>query len=220
MSVNPDEFIITRKRKKYKFARFSNYANCFEADELNAEQVAAMSAKRAVTLEIGAGTGYFAVELARRYPDQFFIATDVKADRLQSGAKRATDERIANIIFVRIHTAQITELLPLHSIASLWLTFSDPYPRAAQAKHRLTHPTFLTIYAALLKPDGLLYQKTDNHALFDWSLEQLVKDKWLFTELTYDLHESLLPDDYKIMTTFESRFVAEGLPIYCLSAKR
>jgi tRNA (guanine-N7-)-methyltransferase len=218
VSVDPDEFIISRKRKKYKFARFSTFANCYEADELNAEQVAVMGAKREIILEIGAGTGFFAVELARRHPDQFFVAADVKSDRLQSGAKQAIEEKITNIIFVRIHTSRIAELFLPHSVTSIWLTFSDPFPRDRQAKHRLAHPRFLASYAELLKPGGALYQKTDNHALFDWSLEQFVANKWHIRELSYDLHESSLPDEYKIMTTFEKRYTAEGMPIYFVSA--
>ena len=31
--LNPDDFIIVRKRKKYKFAKFHNAENCFEFDE-------------------------------------------------------------------------------------------------------------------------------------------------------------------------------------------
>ena len=31
--LNPDDFVIARKRKKYKFAKFHNAENCFEFDE-------------------------------------------------------------------------------------------------------------------------------------------------------------------------------------------
>ena len=31
--LNPDDFVIVRKRKKYKFAKFHNAENCFEFDE-------------------------------------------------------------------------------------------------------------------------------------------------------------------------------------------
>lgn len=217
--INPDDFIIMRKRKKYKFARFANFENCFEATEIAPDDVAERADGKKITAEIGAGTALFSVELARRHPERFFVATDVKADRLQTGAKLAIELGLTNVIFVRIHTMQLVGVVAAHSVSELWLTFSDPFPRDRQAKHRLTHPNFLRLYREVLKDNGVLHQKTDNHALFDWSLEQLINDKWSLTELTYDLHESSLSDDYKIMTTFEQRFVAEGLPIYCVSAK-
>ena len=76
--IDPDQFIITRKRKKYKFAKFANSLLCFEFDEWQSVHTD--------VLEVGAGTGLFSVELASRYPDKQFVAVDVKADRLQTGA--------------------------------------------------------------------------------------------------------------------------------------
>jgi hypothetical protein len=46
-----------------------------------------------------------------------------------------------------------------------------------------------------------------------WGLEQLVQAGWKISELTFDLHESNLPEAYKITTTFERRFITEGMPI-------
>ena len=61
--------------------------------------------------------------------------------------------------------------------------------------------------------------KTDSHELFDWSLEQFVATNWQINSLSYDLHESDLSDEYKIMTTYERRWTEEGAKICYLSAK-
>jgi len=218
--MNPNEFIITRKRKKYRFAIFANAPNCFEMEQLHAAHIVELAAGKSVTLEIGAGTALFSVELARRHPERFFIATDAKADRLQVGSIVATDEKLENIIFVRVHADQMTELIAPRTIDEIWLTFSDPFPKKRHAKHRLSHARFLSHYRTILSDNGVLLQKTDSHVLFDWSLEQYVSNQWHITELTYDLHESKLAADYKIMTTYEQRFSADGLPIYFVSARR
>ena len=76
--VDPKKFIITRKRKKYKFAKFHNAKNCFEFNQ--------WSPRRVDVVEVGAGNGLFLVELAKRHPEQMFVAVDVKGDRLQKGA--------------------------------------------------------------------------------------------------------------------------------------
>lgn len=213
--MNPDDYIITRKRKKYKFARFFNYENCFEQDGFDFKKLAGGAR---VVLEIGAGTGLFAVELAARHPENYYIATDVKADRLQVGAKKALEEHVANIAFVRVHTESLPKIIPEASTSEIWLTFSDPFPKKRHAKHRLTHPAFLRIYKGLLAKQGALHQKTDNHALFDWSLEQFVANGWCIQELSYDLHNSSLSEEYKIMTSYEKRWMAEDLPIHYLRA--
>jgi tRNA (guanine-N7-)-methyltransferase len=210
-SINPDEFIITRKRKKYKFAMFAGSPICFEHDQWDRSY-----APNAV--EIGAGTGLFSVAQATGHPEGNFLAVDVKADRLQKGAYEATEKSLGNIRFLRSRADLLGELLRPHSLDILWVTFPDPFPRRHSAGRRLTHPKFLRTYAGLLKTDGALYFKTDALELFKWSLEQLVAEGWKLEQLSFDLHDSGLPDWYKIMTTYEARFVDEGLKIYFVKA--
>ena len=205
--IDPDQFIITRKRKKYKFAKFANAHNCFEFDAWTNEK---LSLGNKVSVEIGAGTGLFCVELAMRYPDQIFVAIDVKADRLQKGAYEAIERGLNNVYFVRARADQIDQLFDAKSLWAIWLTFSDPYPKKRAAGRRMTHPTFLAKYQELLAPDGGFYIKHDNPDFFKWSLEQLVATGWTIDELSFDLHESNLSDDYKIPTTYEQRWLGEG----------
>lgn len=200
--VDPKNFIITRKRKKYKFAKFHNAKNCFEFDQ--------WSPRKVDVVEVGAGNGLFLVELARRHPEQVFVAVDVKGDRLQKGAYVALEQGIENIFFVRARADQINELFAPNSLNAIWLTFSDPFPKKRSAGRRLTHPHFLKTYAELLQPDGSLIIKHDNPDFFNWSLEQLVAEDWRLKELTFDLHESDLSDDYKILTAYEQRWLGEG----------
>lgn len=201
--VNPDDFIITRKRKKYKFALFANSPICFELGEWQRRPVD--------VVELGAGTGFFCVELAARSPHQTFVAIDVKADRLQYGAKMAMERGLSNIFFIRARADQLPEIIPAKSLESLWLTFADPFPRKRAAGRRMTHPHYLKLYQGLLRPDGGFYIKHDNADFFTWSLEQLVAQKWSIDELSFDLHESDLSESYKIQTTYEKRWLSEGL---------
>ena len=205
--IDPDQFIITRKRKKYKFAKFANAHNCFEFDAWTNEK---LSLGNKVSVEIGAGTGLFCVELAMCHPDQIFVAIDVKADRLQKGAYEAIERGLNNVYFVRARADQIDRLFDAKSLRAIWLTFSDPYPKKRAAGRRMTHPTFLAKYQELLAPDGGFYIKHDNPDFFKWSLEQLVATGWTIDELSFDLHESNLSDDYKILTTYEQRWLGEG----------
>lgn len=200
--LDPNDFVITRKRKKYKFAKFANAENCYEFDEWT---------KRPIdVLEIGAGTGLFSVELAARHPERTYLALDVKADRLQKGAYEALEHGLKNVYFLRARADQIAEIVDAGSLASIWLTFADPFPRERSAGRRMTHPNFLKIYRKVLRPDGELLIKHDNPEFFSWTLEQLVADGWQIDQLSFDLHESNLPDDYKIMTSYERRWLDEG----------
>ena len=216
--LNPDDFVIARKRKKYKFAKFHNAENCFEFDEWrDFYQQRQPSVSR---LEVGAGTGLFSVELAARYPDKLFAAIDVKADRLQKGAYIALERGLKNIYFIRARADQIGDLFTLSTLVNIWVTFPDPFPKKRAAGRRLTHPYFLRRYAQLLQPGGELLFKHDDRDFFCWSLEQLVAEKWQITGLSFDLHESSLDDEYKIMTTYEQRWLNENKAINFVKATR
>ncbi|HYG83310.1 MAG TPA: tRNA (guanosine(46)-N7)-methyltransferase TrmB [Verrucomicrobiae bacterium] len=206
--IDPKEFIITRKRKKYRFALFHNSPLAHEAEGWR--QITDFSPD---VLEVGAGTGLFSVAAAQLTPDKRFVAIDVKADRLQKGARKAEEQGLTNVRFVRTPADALLEDFTAHSLSSIWVTFPDPFPKKRAAKHRLTHRRFLALYQTLLTPQGALYFKTDNHPLFDWSLEELVQNGWRIDQLTYDLHASDLPSLYKQLTTYEQRFLGEGLTI-------
>ena len=210
--LDPKEFVITRKRKKYRFAKFHNAENCFEFDEWTPRAVDVM--------EVGAGTGLFSVELAARHPEYAYVAIDVKGDRLQRGAYEAMERGLTNISFVRARADQVEELVNPASVGEIWLTFADPFPRDRSARRRMSHPYFLEKYAACLKPDGMFRLKHDNEMFFSWSLEQLVGTGWRLTELSFDLHESDLSDDYKVKTSYETRWLEEGRHTMYASALR
>lgn len=200
--IDPNSFVISRKRKKYRFAKFANADNCFEIEEWDRRSVD--------VIEIGAGTGLFSLELAKRYPKKHFVALDIKGDRLQKGAYLALEQGVTNVSFVRARADQIDDLFQPGSVHTIWVTFPDPFPKKGSAGRRLTHPQFLKKYAQLLTRDGSLCLKHDNPAFFQWSLEQLVQERWHLKELSFNIHDSNLHDDYKIITTYEERWIEEG----------
>jgi len=220
--IDHEGLFITRKRKKWKFAHFDSYKNCFAfgRDEDGAKLRKLLTnyfsgswGQRPLVLELAAGNAQFSLELARRNPDKNFIAIDIKSDRLYTSARRALEEGLENIAFVRMHMNDLGRLFIEKSVNEIWLTFPDPYPKKRDAKHRLSDKLFLQQYRKILKDTGSLRFKTDNRDLFLWSLEQFVAEKWQITELTFDLHESSLAEEYRIMTYYEQKFTAEEIPI-------
>jgi len=137
---------------------------------------------------------------------------------LYQGARKATEDKIGNIYFVRSRVEEISQIFLTNSVSEIWLTFSDPYPRKSDVKHRLTYKRYLELYKEILGKDGVLHFKTDSEPLFDYSVDSLQKNGWRITEISRDLHTSDLSDSYKIMTSYESRFVNEGKKIYYLTA--
>lgn len=226
MSVNAaktkDPFanlIITRKRKLYKFAHFNNFSNCFTYSHNQPKFLVDKKVnnffnnKNPKILEVAAGTAQFSLELARRHKNVNYVAADIKSDRLYTSAKQALEEDIRNIAFVRINMQELGRAFRANSFKTIWITFPDPYPRKRSIRRRLTHPHFLEQYKNLLTETGYLNFKTDSKVLFDWSLDQFNDQNWQIIEKTYDLHDSNLSEDYKIMTHYEQKFVNQKIPI-------
>ena len=220
-TVNPNDFIITRKRKLYKFAAFQNMTNCYDDRNWPNAQEQIVHNSRPLTVEVGAGTALFLTELARLHPERQFVAIDRKSDRLYKGAKLAGELKLDNIVYLWSNARNLASLLPGESVSEIWLTFPDPWPQESNIKHRLSNPKFLGQYHGLLKADGVLNFKTDNRPLFDWSAQQFNNSQWHITHLTHNLHsDNAVDDDAKIMTTYESRYVSEGKKINYLSAEK
>jgi tRNA (guanine-N7-)-methyltransferase len=200
-----------KKRKLYKFELFRKSNICFEAEEFKFDEISNSFSK--INLEIGAGTAELSLGLAQKYPNQLFIATDVKADRLVQGAIKAKNLELDNVLFVRSNTRNLLSLINPKSISSLWITFPDPMPKDRQEKHRLVNSQFLRIYKDLLGQGGQVLFKTDDRNLFNYGLEQAINGGGQIDALSFDLHVSDLKDEYKITTVYERKFIKAGKPI-------
>lgn len=172
--------------------------------------------ERPVHLEIGCGKGDFAVGMSEKYPEYNWIAMervpDVACLALEKAMARA-EQRPDNLRFLIGDARNLAEWFLPHSIDTLYLNFSDPWPKKGYAKRRLTHVGFLELYRGILKEGGLLRFKTDNEGLFDFSLEQF-KEAGLTVEWqTRDLHASEKAEE-NVMTEYERNFSSKGQPIY------
>ena len=99
----------------------------------------------------------------------------------------------------------------------IYLNFSDPWPKARNAKRRLTHRSKLAAYEACAAPGALLQFKTDNDGLFAFSLDEIRSRGLLIRWVTKDLHHSPYAAR-NVETEYEQKFSAKGKSINCLQA--
>ncbi len=168
-----------------------------------------------IVLELGCGKGEYTVELARRYPEKNFIGIDIKGARMWRGAKTATLEQLPNVAFLRTRIEFIGSFFAQNEISELWLTFSDPRLKSAQAHRRLTSPQFLERYAKFIAPSGIIHLKTDSAHLHHYTRHVISDNELEVLECNEDIYElgDQIDELLTIQTAYEKRFVAEGLPI-------
>ncbi len=138
-----------------------------------------------ITLELACGKGEYAVGLGQMYPGRNFIGIDLKGNRIWVGAKRALQEHLTNVAFLRTQIDQVNEYFAPGEVSEIWITFPDPQLRLSKARKRLTHPKFLRLYQQFLRPGGLIHLKTDS------------PDLYRFTKLVIDQYGCKLIEDKK-----------------------
>lgn len=175
---------------------------------------------RSVYLEIGAGKGGFAIEMARRNPLADYYAMERVKDCVVIAAEKADAEgRPQNLHFLIDGADQLPLWFQADSVDKIFLNFSDPWHKKGYFKRRLTYRKYLALYFTLLREGGELCFKTDNAPLFDFSLEEIGAVGLAPEVVTRDLHASSHAKD-NVMTEYEKSFVSQGLAIHMLRVKK
>jgi len=174
-----------------------------------------------LSIEIGMGKGRFIQQLAETNPDTCYVGieryTSVLYRALQLRKRReAEGENIRNLLYLCQDAAKITEIFGEGEVNTIYLNFSDPWPKDRHSHRRLPGSVFLERYRKILSPDGHLEFKTDNRALFDFAAEEAKTAGWTIEQITYDLHHDPVMNAGNIMTEYEERFSAKGNPIFKL----
>jgi len=160
-------------------------------------------------LEIGCGKGGFACGMAEKYPNRAFYAMEKIANVMICALEKAKECQESrptdNLRFMIADARELEEWFAPASVDYLYLNFSDPWPKARHTERRLTHRAFLQKYFSLLKPTGVLQFKTDNVALFDFTLSEIEALGLAPEVVTRDLHNSPYAED-NVMTEYERNF--------------
>ena len=169
---------------------------------------------RPIVLELGCGRGEYTVGLAEAHPEVNYIGVDIKGARMWRGAKTATEQGMGNVAFLRTRIEFIGSFFAPDEVDQIWITFPDPQMNKRRVNKRLTAPGFLERYAQFLKADGIVHLKTDSGHLHEYTKAVLEANGIVPSVCCDDIYGKGIADaKLSIKTTYESRFLAEGLPI-------
>ena len=165
-----------------------------------------------IVVEFGCGKGEYTVGLGEKFPDKNFIGVDIKGARIWVGSTYAIENNLNNIAFLRTNIVSMEDFFEENEVSEIWVTFPDPRPKDKDEKRRLTSPRFMKMYEKALKSNGWLKFKTDNTALFDYTLS-LFNDQLRVRNLeyTHDLYRSEYMDEhFGVKTKYEKLFYDKG----------
>lgn len=167
-----------------------------------------------IYLEIGMGKGDFIIENAIRYKDINFIGIEKYDSVIVRAIQKSNELELDNLKIIRIDANKLDTIFD-KEIDTIYLNFSDPWPKDRHAKRRLTSQLFLDIYNKIFIGRNRIVMKTDNINLFDYSLESLVNYGYEIIDKTNNLD---CEKNDNIMTEYEKKFHKLGIKINKLEA--
>lgn len=168
-----------------------------------------------IHIEIGMGKGKFIIENAKRYPHINFIGIEKFDSVMVRAIEKLEQEDLTNLKLIRMDALEINEVFD-HEIDTIYLNFSDPWPKKRHTNRRLSSPLFLTKYDSLFSDIKKIVMKTDNRGLFEYSLMSIANYGYQLEEVSLDLYQGDVKDN--IPTEYEERFANRGFNIYKLIA--
>ena len=172
--------------------------------------------KKPLHVEIGMGKGDVIIAMAKQNPDINFGGIEMYESVVCRALKKLESEQLDNIKIMCLDAISLGEIFN-QEVETIYLNFSDPWPKKRHAKRRLTAETYLKIYDEILKDNGLIIQKTDSVLLFESSIISLSQHGYTIDDISLDLHSS---ERDNVMTEYERKFSSQGIKINYLKAHK
>lgn len=172
--------------------------------------------KNPIHLELGMGRGDFIINMAIAHPNVNYIGLEIDPSQMVNAVEKLKNKKLPNLKLINADAHDIDQIFG-KEIDTIYLTFSEPWPKKIDEKKRFTHYSYLKLYDKIFKKNKHIILKTDNKGLFAYSLETLSQYWYVFDRVSLDLHHDENPIS-NIMTDFEKKYFEEGRPIYYVDA--
>ena len=169
-----------------------------------------------ICLELGMGRGSFIIKMAEMHPNINFIGLELDINQTATALKNIGNKDLKNLKIICADAMDIINIFG-KEIDTIYLTFSEPWPKKQDEKKRFTSINYLKLYDRIFKKYKHIILKTDNKILFASAMESLSQYWYSFDKVSMDLHNDERNID-NVMTDFERQYFKEGRQIYYVDA--
>ena len=205
-------------------ARFEQYDKYWAERQLECIPRELFQQPVPIWFEIGAGSGWFFVELARLNPDRFLIAIErskMRGKRLVRKAKRSGLQNLAG--FRGNAIPALIDGVPSESVDRIYLLYPCPWPKTSQRKNRWYLHPIMPHLSRILKKGGLIIWASDQRFYIEEAHFVCTK----FYGLSPLVVGQVEPNAYNDLgnfpggrTKFERSFLSQGQPCYELIVQK
>jgi tRNA (guanine-N7-)-methyltransferase len=205
-------------KKLIRFAEIATFSNVLQYPrEMQGKWRSFFKNTHPIVLELACGKGEYSIALAQQYPNKNFIGIDIKGNRLWVGAKKAREQFLNNVAFLRIQIELIDQFFAGGEVDEIWIIFPDPQLRISKSKKRLTHPRFLRLFQQIINPGGKIHIKTDSPDLYRFTKKVIGMYDCRIKNDIDDLYaEPGLPPELRITTYYETLDIAASKKVFYL----
>ena len=154
--------------------------------------------------------------MAKKYPNINFIGLELDVNQTATAVKNTSGTKLDNLKMICADANNIIDYFG-KEIDTIYLTFSEPWPKKQDEKKRFTSLNYLKLYDRVFKKNKHIILKTDNKILFQSGLESLSSFWYTFDVVSLDLHNDER-NIKNVMTDFEMQYYKEHRQIYYLDA--
>ncbi len=168
--------------------------------------------KGPLELEIGSGTGGFALEYSRRFPHVRYVAFEWRKKFARDTQARADKRGQKNLRVIEADARiEIPHLFTPGSLSVIHLQFPDPWWKRAHQKRAVLKPDFTRLLLDLMVPGGLFDMRTD---VEDRAVRMLavLEEAGFVNPLGAGTFHPYDPEE--VPSTRERRYLATGEPVY------
>lgn len=169
-----------------------------------------------ICIELGMGRGSFIIEMAKKHPNINYIGIELDRSQTATAINNIRGNELKNLRMICSDARNIIDFFG-KEIDTIYLTFSEPWPKKQDEKKRFTHESYLRLYDRVFKKNKHIILKTDNKILFSSALESLSSYWYVFDKVSLDLHNDERNIE-NVMTDFEKQYFKEKRPIFYVDA--
>lgn len=170
-----------------------------------------------ICLELGMGRGSFIINMARLHPNINYIGLELDESQTAYCINAISNNKIPNLKIICANAIDIVNFFG-KEINTIYLTFSEPWPKRQDRKKRFTDESYLKLYDRIFKKNKHIILKTDNKILFASAIESLNNYWYTFNKVSLDLHNDERNIE-NVMTDFEKQYYKEHRQIYYVDAE-
>ena len=167
--------------------------------------------KKPVIFEIGSGKGDFIAAISLAHPEFNYLGIERVKTVAGMMCRKLVEQGNDNVKVFPWNVELLFDQVDEGFVQSIYLNFSDPWPKKKHEKRRLTYISFLNEYYRILRDGGRLYFKTDNDFLYEYTREEFKSTKF---KVISDEADYKFDSETDFITEYENKFRSVGKSIH------